>query len=438
MVERPGLETTAMLAGGSDTLGVRLVVLGEGTFATHLLPEKGELAIGRSDAADICVDHPSISRRHALLVMGPTPTISDLGSANGTKVNGVPVGADGHAIKPGEWIELGAVTMVLQSLLHPKTASLEKPRALTEIAYGAEMKGVLALIDRVSQGTISILLLGETGVGKEVLAERVHQSSPRRDRPFVRINCGAFSESLLEAELFGYEKGAFTGATKTKPGLIETAHEGTVLLDEVGDMPMPLQLKLLRVIEQKQVLRVGSVEPRDVDARFVAATNCDLEAHVKQGKFRLDLLYRLNGATIRVPPLRERKTEIVGLAQRFLRATCQQLGIADLDLPDHTIAALEGHDWPGNVRELRNVVERAALLADGKTIEPRHLGLSKTTSTSLAGDDDDDDPERKRVLEAMEKFGGNQTRAAKHLGMARGTLIKRLEQYGVQRPRPKE
>jgi transcriptional regulator with PAS, ATPase and Fis domain len=218
-----------------------------------------------------------------------------------------------------------------------------------------------------------VLLLGETGVGKEVLAQSIHKLSPRRDAPFLALNCAALTESLLESELFGNERGAFTGAVTARPGLFESAQGGTVFLDELGELPMVIQVKLLRVLEERRVTRVGGRSPISVDVRFIAATNKDLEASIERGTFREDLYYRLAGITLTIPPLRERASEIVPLALRFLRMTAAKMGRSEPTLsPDARVAMLR-YSWPGNVRELRNVIDRALVLAAGDTIELSHM-----------------------------------------------------------------
>jgi DNA-binding NtrC family response regulator len=294
--------------------------------------------------------------------------------------------------------------------------------------------------------------------------------SPRAKAPFVAINCAAFSEGLLESELFGHEKGAFTGATEAKAGLLETAPGGTVFLDEIGDMPPKLQATLLRVIQTRQVQRVGSVKTRPIDVRFIAATHRDLEVEIAAGRFRQDLYYRLNGITLNVPPLRERRSEILPLVRSFVAQFAREIDRAAPDISPEAARLLEAYPWRGNVREVRNVVERALLLCEGSEILPEHLPLETMAANSISfaaaapapapafspapgsmmpspqaaspadmarptapmGVYDD---ERERILRVLAECAGSQTRAAKVLGMARSTLIARLDAYGVPRPR---
>jgi two-component system, NtrC family, response regulator AtoC len=327
---------------------------------------------------------------------------------------------------------------------------------------------------RAALAHISVLLLGETGVGKEVLAQSIHKLSPRRDAPFLALNCAALTESLLESELFGNERGAFTGAVTARPGLFESAQGGTVFLDELGELPMVIQVKLLRVLEERRVTRVGGRSPISVDVRFIAATNRNLEASIERGTFREDLYYRLAGITLTIPPLRERASEIVPLALRFVRSTAAKMGRSEPLLSADARVAMLRYSWPGNVRELRNVIDRALVLAAGDVIELPHMpakllhesavsssrppqpsspdldaspassrdsypalgpqsGTYDSDSRSLRGEVVD--LERKRIIEALERCGGNQTAAAEMLGMSRRTLVSRLSTYDLPRPR---
>jgi DNA-binding NtrC family response regulator len=314
--------------------------------------------------------------------------------------------------------------------------------------------------ERMAQGNISVLILGETGVGKEILAETIHRGSPRSAKPFVRLNCAAFVDTLAESELFGYERGAFTGAVQAKPGLLETADGGTIFLDEVGELSMVLQGKILRVLETHEVVRVGGLKQKKIDVRFVAATNRDLETNVLAGTFRRDLYFRLNGATLAIPPLRERPSEILYLAESFVEQVGRQLSRPLPAISKEARVVLEHYSWPGNIRELKNVIERAVLLCTGDEIEPEHLPIEKmkelvldtvprNDGPRLVDSDDDHDldmatspgspdimsNERARILDALAKCAGNQSRAAKLLGISRGTLISRLDSLGIARPR---
>jgi DNA-binding NtrC family response regulator len=300
-----------------------------------------------------------------------------------------------------------------------------------------------AVVERVAGSNISVLLLGETGVGKEVMAGAVHARSPRAAAPFVGINCAAFSEALFESELFGHERGAFTGADRAKPGLLEVAEGGTVFLDEVGEMPPSLQAKLLRVLERREVLRVGSVQPRPIDVRIVSATNLDLEAEIAARRFRQDLYFRLNGISITIPPLRQRAGEIEPLARHFLETGAAAIGRRPVPaLAPDALEALHAHDWPGNIRELRNVIERALVLSVGPTIRRDDLQLatgpaqrvaeSRPAGSALASGERE---ERERIVLALERCVGNQTYAAEMLGISRRTLVSRIAKYGIPRPR---
>ncbi len=322
------------------------------------------------------------------------------------------------------------------------------------------MRELYAQARRVAQGDIAVLILGETGAGKELLAEELHYASPRAQKPFIAFNCAALSETLLESELFGHEKGSFTGAGQAQQGLLEAAHGGTVFLDEVGDVPMSTQVKLLRVLEEKKVMRVGSRTPRAIDIRIVSATNRDLESEIGKGTFRADLYYRLGGVTLSIPPLRERTAEILPLATRFLAAAAKSGGQKAPKIHADTIELLERYPWPGNVRELRNVMERACLLCADEILEPSHLPARLTESarasvppaipdaapgapgnpldaTKAALEAEMKRLERQRIIEAIAKCAGNQTQAAALLGISRRTLVTRLSELDLPRPRKK-
>ncbi len=430
----------------------------------HPLPDSGDVVIGRTEQCAVRIDDASVSRQHARLHVGPKLSVEDLGSANGTfvRTSGVadPKGkkrlaaGERFEVGLGDFIEVGSLLFVVWR----DAGGAELPVSAAEtlppdiVVRDPAMQSLHALLGRIAAGDISVLLLGETGVGKEVFAESVHRLSPRNKKPFLRLNCAALTETLLESELFGFEKGAFTGANNPKPGLLESARGGTVFLDEVGDLPLPIQAKLLRVIEDRKVLRLGGLTPRPIDVRFVAATNRDLEAEIEKGTFRRDLFFRLNGISLVIPPLRERAGEIADLARTFVKQASERGGrSAPLIGPD-AMAALERHAWPGNIRELRNMIDRAVLLCDGE-IRVEHLSLPAARAPASvreaappkaapvdAGDgrsklrSEVDAFERQRIVEALEKCAGNQTRAAKLLGISRRTLTNRLNEYSIPRP----
>jgi len=322
-----------------------------------------------------------------------------------------------------------------------------------DIRCGPEMRRVHLLAKRAAGSNINVLIVGETGVGKEVLAEIIHGLSPRAQKPFVRINCATLSPTLFEAELFGHERAAFTDAREAKPGLLETAEGGTVLLDEIGELPFPLQAKLLRVIETREVMRVGAVKARTIDVRLLAATNRVIEDEVARGAFRQDLYYRLNGISLLIPPLRARVDEIEPLARSFAEAAAKLSERPVPTLSPAAIKLLRTYPWPGNIRELRNAIERALLLSTGDAITPEDLPLEKMRGTPVAMErvpdaapriaqsfavaplDEQSRQDYERIVESLSLCSGNQTRAAKLLGMSRRTFCARLKAYNIPRPR---
>ncbi|MEO8704131.1 MAG: sigma 54-interacting transcriptional regulator [Kofleriaceae bacterium] len=312
-----------------------------------------------------------------------------------------------------------------------------------------QMLRVYELVRKVADHPISVLVRGETGVGKEVIAAAIHAHSMRRTGPLVRLNCASLPETLLESELFGHEKGAFTGADRRKTGYFEAAHGGTLFLDEIGEMTAGLQAKLLRVLEQRGLTRVGGTEEIDVDVRVICATHRDLETEARRGNFRSDLFFRISAFTILVPPLRDRPLEIELLARAFLQHGAQQARRRVPELTAEASLALRRYAWPGNVRELRNAIERALVLCDGgligiadlpESIREARSDLEITTSSfTLDGTRDLRDHiselERQAISTALDACGGNQTDAAKQLGISRRTLIYRMEKHGLK-PQP--
>ncbi|MGE0786492.1 MAG: sigma-54-dependent transcriptional regulator [Sandaracinaceae bacterium] len=328
----------------------------------------------------------------------------------------------------------------------------ELPRGA--IVESPALRAVYEQAARAARGQLSVLLLGETGSGKDVLAQSIHRSSPRASAPYVPLNCAALPESLLESELFGHERGAFTGADAPRSGLFEAAHGGTVFLDEVGDLPLTTQAKLLRVLEDRRVMRVGGRVYRDVDVRFISATNRELERDTEDGRMRRDLYFRIAGIVLTVPPLRERPEDLLPLAERFIDTACLQLGRGRPALTPAAADVLRAYAWPGNVRELRNVMEHAVTMLEGDRLDaedlPAHIFHRRDAASSAAapmgarGSSQLDqlraamrDAERQRIVDALERHGGNQTRATEELGISRRTLLHRLDEFGLPRPRKK-
>jgi two-component system response regulator AtoC len=466
-----------------------LTVLGQDTISRHVLSLAGRITLSSDPAADVRISSSAGVRPHAVLHLGEELFIENLG-AGAMRVRDIPISTGQRSeLRPGDTVALGTTLLVFQ--LGSVAASpgrlpgpVASPGQRAAQKYGARhasgmrmravhpehdassahdlgsivledpaMQKLRVLVEQLAVGLINVLILGETGVGKDVFAELLHRLSPRWERSLVRINCAALPASLLESELFGHEVGAFTGAVEAKPGLFECAEGGTVFLDEIGELPVTIQAKLLRVIEAREVVRVGGVRVRRIDVRFVAATNRNLASEIKDGRFRQDLFFRLNGARLTVPPLRERPREIEPLARRFLSEVCAKLGrTPEPIISDAAWVLLKAYSWPGNVRELRNVVECAALVCTASEITPDDLsrdgaafadgaipcgaapsrGPSEQVSLSLTAEKWAD---RERILEVLEDCGGNQSRAAKLLGISRTTLVTRLDTYGIRRPR---
>jgi transcriptional regulator with PAS, ATPase and Fis domain len=419
---------------------ISLLVMTDDRVDAVLLPARGAVTIGRDAEADVRIDHHSVSRIHARLTVDGLITIEDLGSSNGTHVAGMRATANERVpLRFGEVFHLGLVAIVVQQMV---AAADESPA----VVAGAAPRPDQVMLAQVAAGDIAVLFVGETGAGKEVSVRALHQLSPRRAHPLLTLNCGALAEGLLESELFGHERGAFSGAVAAKPGLLETARGGTVFLDEIGDLPMGLQVKLLRVLEEGAVRAVGGLKSKPIDVRFVAATNRDLETAIEAGTFRADLYYRLAGVTIEIPPLRARTGEIAPLAHALVVAACKRLGRSPLAISQGALDVLVAYPWPGNVRELKNAVERAVLLTAGATIEATALPAkivatpAASPSTTVAPatgwwQPDAAAQEKKRILDALAAAGGHQAKAAELLGMSRRTLINRLDELSIPRPR---
>ena len=464
-----------VLQTGQTPSSLALLVVTSDGVVRHALPATGSVRIGRADGNDVKIDEASVSRQHAVLHLKPEPVLEDLGGSNGTALrrgtlenpeetqNLIRLQREQLPLQVGDRILLGTVQLLL---VEPPSEAL--PTATD--ARSPAMQALYGQAELAAKSPISVLIGGETGVGKDVLARFIHGASARSAGPFVALNCAALPENLLEAELFGSERGAFTGAAQARPGLFESAEGGTVFLDEVGELPLTTQSKLLRVVEERAVMRVGGRSMRQIDVRFLAATNRDLEAYSQAGKFREDLYYRLSGLLLVVPPLRERTGEIEALATSFLRQTCQSLGRPPLIFSEEARERLLGHRWPGNVRELKNAVERAALLCTGSLVGVEHLpdrvrspAASSAPSPApvaaaaalptresqpapahadVSGESlmeraqrEQRDAERERIRQALADCAGNQRRAADLLGISRRTLVNRLNELDLPRPR---
>ncbi len=318
---------------------------------------------------------------------------------------------------------------------HSLRRELDRAHAFDQIVGSSDaLQQLLTLVAKVAGTNASILITGESGTGKELVARAIHFHSSRAKGPFLAVNCGALNENLLEAELFGHEKGAFTGATSAREGLLKAADGGTLLLDEIGEMSPSLQVRLLRALQEREVIPVGARAAVAFDVRVVAATNRELEQEVEAGRFREDLFYRLNVIPVRVPPLRERSGDVALLARHFAAKFGRELGLAPLAFEPDALAALSGYSWPGNIRELMNAIERASALSNG-SIALEHLPERVQLGVRATRDPDGgfltlDELERRHISAVLERTGGNKSRAAELLGIDLSTLYRKLRRYG--------
>ena len=439
--------------------------------------------IGRAEEMDLILEDPSVSRQHALLRWEAATqfVLADLGSANGTWRNGdriaLPV-----PLRNGDDLRMGSVEM---RFLAPRavpdghlgasvretldaTSTLGHPLAEagpTLIARAPRMMEALELAHQASHSPIPVMIEGETGTGKELLARAIHADGPRAEKPFVAINCASLPEGLLESELFGHRKGAFTGANQDRVGLLEAADGGSVLLDEIGEMPASMQPKLLRFLQEGEIHRIGENQPRQVDVRVIGATHRHLEDEVREGRFREDLYFRLTPIMIALPPLRDRIDDVPLLAARLLGRACRRHDQPDVALSTDALAALVGYRWPGNVRELENELLRAVAVSGGKAVLEAS-DLSPRIQSPDAGDVDvgsaaasmtpgptgmDPDPlaaspgkedaslrgavsrfERQHIEEVLEQNQGNVSATARALGVSRGALHRKLKDFGLR------
>jgi two-component system NtrC family response regulator len=376
-----------------------------------------------------------------VLSLAPSTKVIALTGQNdrSNAVRAIGLGAYDFFAKPFEADTLGLV--VSRAF---RVADLEREnQRLMQTRLGAGMTGLISRdpgmlkisrqIERLAPTQATVLLLGESGTGKEVLARALHTGSQRQDKRFVAINCAAIPDALLESELFGYEKGAFTGAAKTTPGKIETADGGTLFLDEIGDLPMPLQAKLLRFLQERVIERVGGRQEIPVDVRVVCATHRNLRERITEGAFREDLFYRLTEMIVNIPPLRERAGDADLLAHAFVQRFASANGREKLILRDDALDAIAHHTWPGNVRELENAIKRAVIMADGESITADDLGLDAPEDAQMFNlRQVRDDAEKQAVLKVMARCDGNIVKAAELLGISRPTLYDLLNRFGLR------
>lgn len=362
-----------------------------------------------------------------------------------TSVKALRAGAYDYIMKP---IIHEEIKQIVRNALRQKSLQAENVLLKREIGRAYDfssiigesraLKNILNEMKKVTDAKSSVLLLGETGTGKELFARVIHHNSARHDMPFVPINCSAIPENLLETELFGHVRGAFTGAVSAKKGILEEAEGGTVFLDEIGDMSLPLQAKLLRVIEDQFIRPVGSTKGNKVDIRFITATNRDLKAAVKQGMFREDLYYRINVITLHIPPLRERREDILSLTRHYLEKYSQEMGKQIKEISPEAMEIMANYEWSGNVRELQNAIERAILISDGNVIEPDHLPLGVRERTSFPDQVFDQKLSIEDYTKAfIQKFQTefNEQQLAEMLGITRKSLWEKRKKWGIQKER---
>jgi DNA-binding NtrC family response regulator len=442
------------LAGLLGRAGYEVSIAANGADAIALLETSAydlvltDLALGSGPSGMAVLEKTKALRPETAVVM-----ITAHGSEK-IAVEAMKAGAEDYVPKP---FDNDQIRLVVKRALD-RTRLARENRMLLErvereygfenlIGSGPAMQRVFAAIQKVAETDLTVLVRGESGTGKELVAQALHQRSPRRDRPFVAVNCAAISAELVESELFGHEKGAFTGADARRLGRFEIAHGGTIFLDEIGDMAPETQAKVLRVLQERTLVRVGGTKPIEVDVRVVAATHRNLEQEVARGSFREDLYYRLRVVELVLPPLRERAEDVPALALRFLAQVSERLGRAAPRLGDGALAALVRHGWPGNVRELRNAIEQAAVLASGPVIGEDDLRLDGAPANAAPAEPATRSAglpfaeakrraverfERAFLLDALRACGGNISRAAEQVGMVRQSLQQKIRELGLR------
>ncbi len=408
--------------------GVKLTVIEGPDRGREVVARRGVIRVGSAADADLTLRDDAISRRHLQLKLRADEVrVIDLDSTNGTYIDGVRVLE--AILAPGSLIRLGATVIRVSPVSDPVVVPISnRGRFGGLLGRSLAMRQVFSVLERAAPSEATILIEGETGTGKEVAAEAIHANSPRAEGPFVAIDCGAIAPTLVESELFGHVKGAFTGAISDRKGAFEEANGGTLFLDELGELPLDLQPKLLRALETRQIKRVGSTAPLKVDVRVVAATNRDLAAEINRGGFREDLYFRLAVVQVSLPPLRARREDIPELVRHFVK----RFAPSAPPLGESTMQALASQPWPGNVRELAHVIERAVLMSDGALIRNADLGLDATDHGPERFEDMTlEDAERILIHKALARCRGNVSHAATALGLSRSALYRRLEKFGT-------
>jgi two-component system, NtrC family, response regulator AtoC len=444
MTEDTGTVDAGHLGVESAAHEVFLVIQTDDRCWVLALPDGTSVTFGRSRACTVHIDDHRVSRQHAQITRrGEEIVVTDLGSRNGTAVGGERI-TGARRVTGGEVVAVGPLAAVVAVASRARLPSGAPELMAAGVLGGryiiadAGMAAVYEACRRVAATPLTVLVVGETGAGKENVAETIHRLSPRAQGPYLRVHLAALPESLLESELFGHERGAFTGADKRRLGYFESAAGGTLFLDEIGELPPSTQAKLLRVLETRRIVRLGASEEIEADTRIIAATNRDLAAEVRAGRFREDLYFRLGAFRIEVPPLRERRTEIPLLVSLFVGEMAARMSTPVPGLEAELLPALERYPWPGNVRELKHVMEAAFVLAAPDEIGIKHLPAlfrshpaappaprsPAVEPLSLA--------ERGAIVGALEACQGNQSRAARQLGISRRTLIYKMRKHDIR------
>ncbi len=418
--------------------GGKLVVVSGPDQGKEVVVNKPEITLGTTKTNDMVLSDTTVSRKHAVLkeVSGRF-MLNDMNSTNGTFLNNLRIRE--AFLDFGALIGLGNTRISFVPFEdRVEVFPSEQNHFGTIYGQSVKMRTIFAMLERVVKTDATIIIEGETGTGKELLAKAIHETSSRADKPFVVFDCSAVAQNLIESELFGHEKGAFTGAAAARQGVFEQADTGTVFLDEIGELGIDLQPRLLRVLENREVKRVGGNKTSKVNVRVIAATNRDLAEEVKKGSFREDLFYRLSVLRLNIPSLRERKEDIPLITRHLVANLAAEYGIeTPPEVKPETFDILKSHDWPGNVRELRNVLSRALAMGNRSEIEPRDLLLSSAKQAgsdsfdSLAGMSLDE-IEKTAIVQTLEKHGGNKTKTAKALGIAYSTLYEKMKKHQIK------